>query len=180
MINLLTGKPFNNRGKGIIQRFLSTLLCVLSLGLSGSLFANPVWAQTDVRLSVAEEERLREIAKELRCLVCQNESVADSQAGLAQDLRQEIRGQITAAKSNQEIVDYLVSRYGDFVHYSPPFTPKTYLLWLGPFVLFAFLLFALWRYVRCQAQEKTLNPNISLDEMQEDIQRWEKDFGNKP
>lgn len=149
-------------------------------GVTASIWMSSSWAQLEDRLSVTEEARLREVAKDLRCLVCQNESIADSQAGLAQDLRKEIRAQIVAKKSNQEIVDYLVARYGDFVHYKPPFNPKTYLLWLGPFILLCFLFFALWRYVRRQAHEKPLDQIISAEEMQKDIQRWKKDFGNKP
>ena len=162
------------------RAFAVYALCMgVFYGLAASLFTNQAWAQLEELLSVEQEARLREVAKDLRCLVCQNESIADSQAGLAQDLRKEIRGQIIAAKTNQEIVDYLVQRYGDFVHYKPPFNPKTYLLWLGPFILLCFLIFALWRYVRKQSNEKPLDQLISAEEMQKDIQRWEKDFGNK-
>ena len=85
----------------------------------------------------AVEDRLVGIAQDLRCLVCQNESLAGSRAALAEDLRREIREQIRAGKTDQEILDYLVSRYGDFVRYKPPLKPTTWLLWLGPFVLLA-------------------------------------------
>lgn len=78
------------------------------------------------------EARLVELAQELRCLVCQNESLAGSQAALAQDLRREIRVQIRAGKSDREVIEYLTARYGDFVLYRPPFKPLTWLLWLGP------------------------------------------------
>jgi len=80
----------------------------------------------------AVEARLGELAKDLRCLVCQNESLAGSQAALARDLRREIRVQIRAGKSDREVIDYLTARYGDFVLYRPPFRPLTWLLWLGP------------------------------------------------
>jgi len=83
------------------------------------------------------EQRLNRLAEELRCLVCQNESLAGSRAELANDLRREIRDLIKAGKSDREIVDYLVERYGDFVRYRPPVKASTYLLWFGPFLLLA-------------------------------------------
>ena len=81
------------------------------------------------------EQRLVKLAEDLRCLVCQNESLAGSHAALAEDLRREIRTLMKAGKSYKEVVDYLTERYGDFVLYRPPFKPVTWLLWLGP-VLF--------------------------------------------
>jgi cytochrome c-type biogenesis protein CcmH len=78
------------------------------------------------------ERRLVEISSELRCLVCQNETIAASNADLAQDLRAQIRGMIKAGKSDADIIDYMVARYGDFVLYRPPFKRITWLLWLGP------------------------------------------------
>ena len=77
------------------------------------------------------------LANELRCLVCQNQSIADSNAELAVDLRRQIREQIAAGKSDSEIVDFMVGRYGDFVLYRPPFKASTVALWVGPFVLLA-------------------------------------------
>ncbi|MFP5380654.1 MAG: cytochrome c-type biogenesis protein [Gammaproteobacteria bacterium] len=81
------------------------------------------------------EQRLVRLGEDLRCLVCQNESLAGSKAELAEDLRREIREQMKAGKSDAEVIDYLTERYGDFVLYRPPFKPVTWLLWLGP-VLF--------------------------------------------
>lgn len=78
------------------------------------------------------EARVMDLSKDLRCLVCQNESVAESRAPLAVDLRQQVREQLTAGKSEAEVRDFMVSRYGDFVLYSPPFRASTALLWLGP------------------------------------------------
>jgi cytochrome c-type biogenesis protein CcmH len=78
------------------------------------------------------EQRMIKLSEDLRCLVCQNESLAGSHAELAEDLRREIRAQMKAGKSDQEVLDYLIARYGDFVLYQPPFKPVTYLLWLGP------------------------------------------------
>lgn len=83
------------------------------------------------------EARLKQLAVELRCLVCQNQTLADSNAPLAEDLRREVREMIAKGMSDQEIIDFLVSRYGDFVLYRPPMKATTSLLWLGPFVLLA-------------------------------------------
>ena len=83
------------------------------------------------------EARIRQLSEKLRCLVCQNQSLADSNAELAQDLRLKLREQVQAGRSDEEIMDYLVQRYGDFVRYEPPFKASTALLWLGPFVLLA-------------------------------------------
>jgi len=96
----------------------------------------------------AVEQRLAKLSQELRCLVCQNETLADSRADLAEDLREEIRIQIRAGKSDQEIIAFLTQRYGDFILYRPPVRPKTYLLWFGPFVLLLAGLAILFRYVK--------------------------------
>ena len=81
------------------------------------------------------EERAREISKVLRCLVCQNQSIDDSNAGLARDLRVLVRERLTAGDSNEETIDYIVDRYGDFVLLRPPVRPGTYALWYGPALL---------------------------------------------
>jgi cytochrome c-type biogenesis protein CcmH len=94
------------------------------------------------------EQRLKDLSKELRCLVCQNETLADSQAGLAEDLRREIREQIKAGKSDKEIISFLTARYGQFILYRPQVTPTTYLLWFGPFIILIAGFFILFRYIR--------------------------------
>ena len=86
---------------------------------------------------LATEQRIRELSEKLRCLVCQNQTLADSNAELAGDLRREVREQVSAGKSDAEIVSFLVQRYGDFVVYAPPFKATTALLWIGPFALLA-------------------------------------------
>ncbi|CAP44119.1 cytochrome c-type biogenesis protein [Bordetella petrii] len=93
--------------------------------------------------SGATEERMLEITTELRCLVCQNESIAASRSDFAGDIRKLIRGQIKAGKSDAEIETYLVTRYGDFILYRPPLRATTLLLWFGPMLLlvFGFLIF---------------------------------------
>ncbi len=81
------------------------------------------------------EARLKALAVELRCLVCQNQTLADSNAPLAEDLRREVREMIAKNMSDKEIIDFLVTRYGDFVLYRPPLKTTTTLLWVGPFLL---------------------------------------------
>ena len=85
----------------------------------------------------ALDARLKSLESELRCLVCQNQTLAESEAPLAADLRKEVRELAQAGKSDDDIRAYLVARYGDFVLYKPPVEPVTYLLWFGPFVLLA-------------------------------------------
>ena len=107
------------------------------------------------------EQRLISIAEELRCLVCQNESLAGSRAELANDLRREVRSLITAGKSDAEIKEFLVSRYGDFVLYKPPVKPSTWLLWFGPLLL---LLGAVWLLIRTIRQTQNNANTEVLDE----------------
>lgn len=94
------------------------------------------------------EARLTKLSQELRCLQCQNQTLADSPAGLAEDLRREIRAQIKAGKTDKEIIAFLTERYGQFILYRPRVTPMTYLLWFGPFVLLLAGLALLFRYIK--------------------------------
>lgn len=113
-----------------MKSLLFSLLLALSL---------PTWAgeAAPVGEDPAIEQRMIKLSEELRCLVCQNESLAGSHAELAEDLRQEIRVQMKAGKNDKEVIDYLTTRYGDFVLYRPPFKPLTFLLWLGPLLFLA-------------------------------------------
>ena len=104
------------------------------------------------------EARLANLSKELRCLVCQNETLADSRADLAVDLRREIREQMKAGKSDKEIVAFLTERYGQFILYRPRVTPVTYLLWFGPFVLLLAGLYVLFRYIKQRRDAITEQP----------------------
>src|SRR5438874_13347363 len=94
------------------------------------------------------EQRMKALTEQLRCLVCQNETLADSHADLAEDLRKQIREQMKAAKGDQGILAYLTQRYGDFVLYKPPVKLTTYLLWFGPFALLLSGIFVLYLYVK--------------------------------
>jgi len=108
------------------------------------------------------EQRIRQLSEKLRCLVCQNQSLADSNADLAGDLRKQLREQVEAGRSDAQILEYLVQRYGDFVLYEPPFKAITMLLWVGPFVLLvaaALVLVAVLRRRRRAPEEPALAPD---------------------
>lgn len=132
------------------------------LWLLFALVAGPVAAKEAAPLAEDPrlEARLQALAKELRCLVCQNESLADSNAELARDLRREIREMMRQGRSDREVVDFLVARYGDFVLYRPPVKSTTLPLWAGPFVLLAIglgVLAVVVRRRRLQAHEPPLS-----------------------
>jgi len=94
------------------------------------------------------ERRVTDLAHELRCLVCQNQTLADSNAPLAVDLRNQIREQLAAGKSERDVVDFMVARYGDFVLYRPPLKASTVLLWVGPFAFLVIGFYLLARFLR--------------------------------
>lgn len=109
---------------------------VLLLGLAFGF--NPVFA-----LDAEQEKRYYDLLNTLRCLVCQNQSLADSAAGLADDLRAEVHKMVERGLSDEEIFFYMTERYGDYVLYEPPVKPHTYALWFGPFVLLLLVLLVL-------------------------------------
>jgi cytochrome c-type biogenesis protein CcmH len=132
------------------------LLLVLAAASNAVLAAGEVPRTTDP----AAVHRAAELAAQLRCLVCQNQTIADSNADLAVDLRRQIDEQIRAGRSDREIVDFMVARYGDFVLYRPPFKAATALLWLGPaafacLALLAFVLTVRARRMRVDQQPLT-------------------------
>ena len=105
------------------------------------------------------EQRLQNLTRQLRCLQCRNETVADSPAQIADDLRKEIREQMKAGKSDDEIIAFLHERYGDFILYNPPVKATTYLLWFGPFLLLVggtLLLFRFLKQRRAMIETKPL------------------------
>ena len=109
-------------------------------------------------------KRAVKLAEKLRCLVCQNQSIADSNAELANDLRGQIREQIAAGKSDQDIRDYLVARYGDFVLFDPPFKGSTYVLWLGPFAILVLAAIGVAIFFRRRARDPARARALSADE----------------
>ena len=137
-----------------MKKFLILMFCLLPT------FAMAGEAQ-DMAADPVLEKRMIGLADKLRCLVCQNESLASSHADLAEDLRREVREQMQKGLTDDEIIDYLVSRYGDFVLYNPPMKSYTMLLWFGPFALLIVaalgLLFQL-RKRRETVPEATLTP----------------------
>lgn len=134
------------------------LLCLLFLALLAiAAHAQPVTDEAVV------EQRLAKLSHELRCLQCRNQTLAESPAGLAEDLRREIRVQIRAGKSDQEILTFLTQRYGDFILYKPRVTATTYLLWFGPFVLLLAGLFMLFFYIRKRRDSISEQPMTADD-----------------
>ncbi len=141
-----------------MNRLILHLLLLFSLAASlAAQTAQPLAEDPEV------EKRLQALSKELRCLVCRNETLADSPAGLADDLRREIREQIKAGKTDQEIIAFLTARYGDFVLYRPRVTPTTYLLWFGPFILLAGGLLVLYQQLKHRRTQITQEPLTDQD-----------------
>ena len=130
------------------------------------------------------EQRFNTLSKELRCLVCQNESLAESPAGLADDLRQEVRAQINTGKTDEEIKSYLVDRYGYFILYKPPLIGRTLLLWLAPFLI----LFGLggWLVLQLIGREKRKSPtqvtsdSSSQMDYEKELAKIKKEFEQEP
>jgi cytochrome c-type biogenesis protein CcmH len=112
----------------------------------------------------AKQERYEILIKDLRCLVCQNQSLAESDAELAKDLRTEVYNIIQSGKSSEEAVQFLTDRYGDFVLYRPPFKSITLLLWLGPFLLLAGGAVFLWKQAKRRAELVRQEETLSADE----------------
>ena len=143
----------------VIRAILHCLQVVL-LAATMNIQAANVLLEFD---SPQQEQRYEDLLEEVRCLVCQNQSLADSNASLAQDLRLEIHEQIVSGKSNEEIIDFLVSRYGEFVLFRPLFNYRTLLLWLGPLVLFICAALIVFRVVRSRKSvdlpEQDINPS---------------------
>lgn len=136
--------------------------------LSGIVFSNGAGAVNpdEVLSDPALEARARVISKDVRCVVCQNQSIDDSDAELARDLRVLVRERITAGDSNQQVLDYLVSRYGDFILLNPPFKSSTLFLWLGPILFIVLGLIAVIVFLRRQtgANEGGVIRTIPLSE----------------
>lgn len=125
----------------MMKQIFLIALCIFSLGS----FAKDAVPLADDPLT---EQRLITISEEMRCLVCQNESLAGSRSDLANDLRREIRTLIKEGKSDEQIRNFMVERYGDFVLYRPPVKPITWLLWIGPFIILVMGIAGLLMYLR--------------------------------
>ncbi len=139
-MNLL--KRLNHLDKMTALVLLMLCLAWMMPTISWSKEAIPIAEDPEV------EARMLELTENLRCLVCQNETIAGSRADFSNDIRREIREQIKANKSDQEILDFMVERYGDFVLYDPPVKPTTLFLWFGPLAIFVIGMIALILYLR--------------------------------
>jgi cytochrome c-type biogenesis protein CcmH len=125
---------------------------------AGLLFFSQLTAAAPIETfkfdSPATEKTFHKLSEELRCLVCQNQNIAESNADLAKDLRLEIYNMLIDGQSEEEIVDFMVQRYGDYVLYRPPFKPMTWLLWFGPILVFIFGLFFVVRLLKAQSSDE--------------------------
>ena len=145
-------------------RFLTTLLCsllLLSQALIPAQAANeqpaPLATSAD---GVAMDTRLKTLEADLRCLVCRNQSVADSPSEWADGMRAQIRDKMKEGLSDQQIIDFLIARYGDYVTYKPPVKPITYVLWFGPIIVLLIALGVVFTFVRRRSRE---TPTEALD-----------------
>ncbi|HEX3229462.1 MAG TPA: cytochrome c-type biogenesis protein [Pyrinomonadaceae bacterium] len=135
------------------------MICGLLASSSGFVVAKEAQSNEDPQI----EQRMKTLTEQLRCMVCQNETLDASRADLAENLRKEIREQIKAGKSDQEIIAFLTQRYGDYVLYNPPVKKTTYLLWFGPFILLIGGTVVLYRYLKNRRELIKESP-LSADE----------------
>ena len=141
-----------------MRRHLMALACVLFLGTAWAIDPEPPFEDPEL------EATYQALINEIRCLVCQNQTIADSNAPLASDLRREIRGMMGEGATRAEVVDFLVARYGDFVLYRPPFQSTTWALWGAPVFLLAIGAVVFVRILRVRMRQP-LEETDTLDEM---------------
>ncbi|MDH3609370.1 MAG: cytochrome c-type biogenesis protein CcmH [Gammaproteobacteria bacterium] len=132
------------------------LLFALIIGIAGAI--EPVEVKPEY------EKRYHDLLSELRCLVCQNQTIEESNSELAHDLRVEVNKMLNNGATDAEIIEFMADRYGDFVLYKPLIKPKTYLLWFGPFIFLAAILFLVLMFVK--KQKPTSKVELSVDEQQ--------------
>ncbi|KGF29721.1 hypothetical protein HMPREF3144_03215 [Oligella sp. HMSC05A10] len=148
--------------KKLFNHKLLSLLFAAVLSLM-NLTAQAQDGMASITLSPELEQREHQLAKNLRCLVCQNQSIADSGAGLADDLKAEIRLQLSLGKSDEEIVQHMVERYGEFINYKPAFNSTTFLLWVGPALVLGLMLVLLIRTIRQQGKGLNMRDSESAE-----------------
>lgn len=134
---------------GLFAAMIAAMIVGLCLGAM-----SPAWA-----LDPEQQARYQSLVHQLRCLVCQNQSIAESNADLANDLREQVRTQIEEGRSDQQILDYMSDRYGDFVLYKPPLERKTILLWAGPFLILLLAALVAWRSGRRATKSEPAAPD---------------------
>ncbi|MBT8438679.1 MAG: cytochrome c-type biogenesis protein CcmH [Gammaproteobacteria bacterium] len=143
---------------------MNKIILVVLTVLTFAVVAAPI--ETFKFESKETEKVFHKLSDELRCLVCQNQNIAESNAELAKDLRLEIYNMLMQGKSEDEIVDFMVERYGDYVLYRPPFKPMTWLLWFAPVIIFAIGLIFVVRFIKSQSARAQVN-----DMSEEEINR---------
>lgn len=146
-----------------MSKLLSILILSMVLSFTMSVFAAPI--ETFKFDSPETEKVFHKLSEELRCLVCQNQNIAESNAELAKDLRLEIYTMLQKGQTEDEIVDFLVERYGDYVLYRPPFKPMTWLLWFGPLMIFVLGIFYAMRFMKSQSSDSQLE-SLSEEEIE--------------
>ena len=146
--------------QSVFLKWLCVATCLLLSGLAPLQAKEAVLSAEDPVL----EKRLIHISEELRCMVCQNESLASSRAELANDLREEVRKLIREDKSDSQIKEYLVTRYGDFVLYKPEVKPLTWVLWFGPFLLLVLAILGMAYYLRQRQGAQSGTPALSEED----------------
>jgi cytochrome c-type biogenesis protein CcmH len=148
---------------------------------AASLFAQPNSPEPlapSVSDNPALEKKVLEVSNQLRCLVCQNQTIAESNADLAVDLKNQVRKQLIEGRSKEEILKYMTERYGDFVLYRPPFNTSTMMLWVGPFLLMLLALVLLVRQIK-QRKRDLLQENFSVEEIERARGLLNRKLGNK-
>ena len=146
-----------------MSKLLSILILSMVLSFTMSVVAAPI--ETFKFDSPDTEKIFHKLSEELRCLVCQNQNIAESNAELAKDLRLEIYTMLQKGQTEDEIVDFMVERYGDYVLYRPPFKPMTWLLWFGPLMIFALGIFFAMRFMKSQSSDSPLE-SLSEEEIE--------------
>ncbi len=145
--------------------WLSLIMC-LAVSLSGAFFQAYAVEPDEILKDPKLEARARKISLELRCLVCKNQSIDDSNASLAKDLRVLVRERLTSGETDGQVMDYIVSKYGEFVLLRPRFNSRTYILWFSPLIFVLLGLFLMWRMFTAK-QPKTLQTVQKLSEEEE-------------
>ncbi len=145
------------------QRTVYCYVLLTLLMLAGSFSYGEVFQERKFD-NEEQAERYRALIAELRCLVCQNQNIADSNADLAKDLRDKVYELITQGQSDADIADFMVNRYGDFVLYRPPLKASTVVLWVAPFIVMIFSLGMLVRYIRIHRRSQKVRPTLSEEQ----------------
>jgi cytochrome c-type biogenesis protein CcmH len=163
-------RPTSSNVSWLVAALFAVIAALGPVTISGP--ASAATSPDEVLEDPALEARARNLAKELRCLVCQNQSIDDSDAGLARDLRQIVRERLLAGDTDTEIIDYVTARYGDFVLLRPPVKLSTLILWYGPPVIFVIAIIAIIFYLRRRRHDDVAEvPPPLTDEDQEKLDR---------